>query len=77
MASERAPLVALVDAELVEGGSCGEEGLDRRLEQLLAANLAAVAALIVWAIVRVVRARRKSRADAARKAPASVDDTRD
>jgi len=40
-------------------------------------GVAAVAALIVWAVVRLVRSRRKSRADAARRAAASVDDTRD
>jgi len=39
--------------------------------------VAAVAALIVWGVVRLVRGRRRARADAAPAAPETVDDPRD
>ncbi|HEY9307832.1 MAG TPA: DUF4349 domain-containing protein [Microbacterium sp.] len=39
--------------------------------------VAAVVALIVWGVVRLVRGRRRSRADAVPTAPESVDDPRD
>lgn len=39
--------------------------------------VAAVAALIVWGVVRLVRGRRRARADAAPAAPDTVDDPRD
>lgn len=39
--------------------------------------VAAVAGLIVWAIVRLIRGRRSHRADAAPRPPASVDDQQD
>ncbi len=39
--------------------------------------VAAVAALIVWGVVRLVRGRRRGRADAVPAAPETVDDPRD